>query len=446
VVYLLLHQRSWNKVLPHVRALQSLDVKVSVVSDLPIVDCDLGAPNIVVGSFEDLDVLIERLKALDQKVRYISTVSENLLPVVTRLEEVFDLEVQIPYESACILADKYQFELKLSQSGFLCEMPQSWVPTSLEEFSHIDYDGPVIVKPTVGSGSNIYFPKQADVPRFEYIRWENREALKVALESEGFLDHFFHLNKVGVKNDRFNSLPSRFQIQPYYWSDNFTTDFHGFVASGEHKIFSQSHVSRMGEGGGPGESLENSHESGRDAVYSRERAAWFTEKRDQKLVKTQNKLIEFLTQEMGVRNLIYAGPSWFNSYQGWVGIDFNPRIGGMLSLGFHRVGQSLLSEIWRMWLGLPLSDSSPHLDQLCLWGAIQLQPGVVKNYVPPNLPKDVEVYGTQALVSGFQIPEYVSLQTKAFSPFLMVYGDTEKEIKDKYLEANQQIVDSLSLS
>jgi hypothetical protein len=175
MVIIILNQRSFNKAKSHLHALKELSIPVTLVADEPIHETGVES---IVAQLEDYQKTYSAIKNIISQPHYITTVSEQLLPLVSQLEQAFNLNVQVPYPSAKILADKYLFEKHVASLGFSDQTPLSYMPKTLADFDSIPIRGPVLIKPTVGSGANIYFKKKIDQPHFEYIKWPSIQHLR----------------------------------------------------------------------------------------------------------------------------------------------------------------------------------------------------------------------------------------------------------------------------
>jgi hypothetical protein len=186
VIYCILHARSLNKFVPHLRALRCLGKGVTIVLDDEPCWGEWSGVNILLTNLNNTEEVISLVRRNDTP-EYFFTVSENLLPLVADLEEYFGLKIQVPKSSAEILSDKYKF------SSFMVKnFPRNIVP----HFQYLDStflnanefnDVPFLVKPTVGSGSNLYFRSAVDEPIFEYIRFRCKNDFIKSLENSLFL-------------------------------------------------------------------------------------------------------------------------------------------------------------------------------------------------------------------------------------------------------------------
>ncbi len=443
MVFLILHERSSNKACPHIQALNSLGIPITLISDIPVSEPNLEYKNIVcnLSLYEDI---VKKIKSLKKKPRYFTTVSENLLVLVARLEEFFNLPVQIPISSAEILADKYLLAKKCAELGFEKFFPENWLCTSLKDFNKINPQIPILVKPTIGSGSNIYFKKNEDLPHFEYFKWDSINELKKYLIENDLLEEFFQANKRGFNSKRFAQTKTHFQIQPYYWSDNFSFDLHGFTIHKKHFIYGKSHVARMSDETTHLSSIAQGHIEGRKSPYSRERLAWLMPISQHPLLQVHQKIIETLISALKINNLIYAGPSYYQLEGNTVkALDLNPRISGVFSLGFTKTAPQMMAEVWKGWLGENYDKSKFSVKSIYLWGACLLRAGQIQRFTPPKLPPEIGILNLKSLKPGKLIPEKISLQTKGFNTAITVVEKSQKSAFEKYLEANSRIQSSI---
>ena len=441
MIYCILHERSLNKARPHYRALLSLQKRVTfIVDDRPswgdwscseVLTCDLSR-------LEE----IEKCISDNSSPEYIFTVSENLIPTISRLEKKFGLKVQIPEASAEILSDKYKFA-NFIKENFSKELVPDFCLLSPQFLKlEIFNDKKFLIKPTVGSGSNIYYKSFLDEPVFEYKKYVSKGEFLTDFYQLGLSEQDFILSDLGVKNDRFAQKRSRFLVQEYVWSDEPSTDFQGYIHNGKHIVTSQAHVLR--HGGELSGDLFKDHKNSKEIKYSRERACWF-QKVDQsnEVLGVHNLLIDAIISKLNISNMIYSGPSYYKTKSGFKLIDLNPRVSGGYGLISENYDLNLLLDMWKKWLNID-GPTGYSIDEYFLWAVCHLLPGKIENIGFPPINKNVKLLGGESLVRGAVIQKRQSLQTKGHPLAFLIQSSSLKEVFDSYIFHSEKIQNSVS--
>lgn len=334
---------------------------------------------------------------IPEKHDRIWTLAESLLPIQAKYDKLWGIN-DMSMAAANVLTNKKHFDDFCVKIGLEEIVPKSVIPLSPDDI----FEGPVIVKPTIGSGTKMN--------EIAYKSYYSKEELLLNLPS-----NFFELNKNGFTDSKFNNCLSHYMVQeklpfeskiysPYYYIDN--------NGNGKVLFWAQGKLKRL---------VKNNnqfidHPSSFHVVSQEEVPA--------KTVEHVNTLFEYITDFLQLKNIFFAGPDFYHYDNQVKYIDCNPRIGQ---------GIQLTNDIHPGYLSKIISGKDVNLETKWLWHAANLKPGKIKNIGDySHLEKYIVKETSRKLVKDGVIKEQSNISDNFFNFNFIITGKDEPDMFNTY--------------
>lgn len=331
---------------------------------------------------------------ITEKHDRIWTLAESLLPVQAKYDKLWSIG-DMSMSAANVLTNKKSFDDFCNRIGLEEIVPKSIIPLSPDDI----FDGPSIIKPTVGSGT-----KRDGIA---YSSFYSKEELLMNLP-----DNFFEVNRTGYRDPNFNNCLTHYMIQeklpfesviyaPYYYIDNNSNGKVLFWARGKLKRLVTNNNQFLDHPG-------SFHVVPEDEVPA-------------KTVEYVNTLFEYITDFLQVKNIFFSGPDFYHYDNKVKYIDCNPRIGQ---------GVQLANDIQTGYLKQIISGEDVELKTRWLWHTADLKPGKIKSIGDySHLEKYIVKETSRELTPGTIVQEQSNISDSFFNFCFLI---TDKDEPDMY--------------
>lgn len=331
---------------------------------------------------------------ITEKHDRIWTLAESLLPVQAKYDKLWSIG-DMSMSAANVLTNKKSFDDFCNRIGLEEIVPKSIIPLSPDDI----FDGPSIIKPTIGSGT-----KRDGIA---YSSFYSKEELLMNLP-----DNFFEVNRTGYRDPNFNNCLTHYMIQeklpfesviyaPYYYIDNNSNGKVLFWARGKLKRLVTNNNQFLDHPG-------SFHVVPEDEVPA-------------KTVECVNTLFEYITDFLQVKNIFFSGPDFYHYDNKVKYIDCNPRIGQ---------GVQLANDIQTGYLKQIISGEDVELKTRWLWHTADLKPGKIKSIGDySHLEKYIVKETSRELTPGTIVPEQSNISDSFFNFCFLI---TDKDEPDMY--------------
>jgi hypothetical protein len=369
----------------------------------------------VIKSFNIVEI-VKRIPKCDK----IFTTSENLLIVQSQLESYYGIQNLTPY-AAKVLSNKQLFDDHCKMVGLEDFIPNSKIvtfPDQLKQFGN----KPIFTKPDIGTGGiSLMQTDEHEDFNIEYRSWNNRHHFLDYIKEKDFHSKFFELNKAGIPLARYNYEPGRIMFQEYMPSDGPSIAPCGLIKDGKLKILYY---------------LKN-EKTQRGKYVQRDRCVWTLDKNEinKKWISQINYFMEAIVEDLGIKELFFAGPDFHLVNDKLIAIDFNPRL-GQFSNVINNLNKDFLYNGYN-----GVEQNIKHV----LWQCAELKPGLVKSVDEEKLSRIKQYINSEnhELKAGITIPNFPNLQNRKFSYNLNIIGDTEKQLVATFKKVNQLLQDCI---
>jgi hypothetical protein len=360
----------------------------------------------------DIELIKSKLPSCDK----VFCVSENLIPIQNQLEKHFNI-MNITSLASEVLSNKYELH-KFCMSQQLNEFcPKTIIPYSEEMLS--SFEGKIIVKPDIGTGSNRFLPQEfCDL---EYKVWDSTAHLIDFLNSKKLKESFFKINKDSIKIKRFNNKPCKIMVQSFISNDSPVYAPCGFFKDGSARIafFAKITPTLI--------TLENGMtEAGNIEIYSAHPSQVPKE-----ILGCSTYFIETLLSKLGVREMFFAGPDFYPSKGAYYAVDFNPRPGHFFNLIDKLNNGSIFQSVWS-------GRTNQSINKL-LWKVVNVKNDRVEDLNWIEKYRSYIPAASRNIKVGDKLPKSPTLQSKPRSIQLMITGDSELEIYSKFERIEDKI-------
>lgn len=331
---------------------------------------------------------------ITEKHDKIWTLAESLLPVQAKYDKLWSIG-DMSMSAANVLTNKKSFDDFCNRIGLEEIVPKSIIPLSPNDI----FDGPSIIKPTIGSGT-----KRDGIA---YSSFYSKEELLMNLP-----DNFFEVNRTGYRDPNFNNCLTHYMIQeklpfesviyaPYYYIDNNSNGKVLFWARGKLKRLVTNNNQFLDHPG-------SFHVVPEDEVPA-------------KTVEYVNTLFEYITDFLQVKNIFFSGPDFYHYDNKVKYIDCNPRIGQ---------GVQLANDIQTGYLKQIISGEDVELKTRWLWHTADLKPGKIKSIGDySHLEKYIVKETSRELTPGTIVQEQSNISDSFFNFCFLI---TDKDEPDMY--------------
>lgn len=349
---------------------------------------------------QEFDIVTKDFDNIQGPYNKIWTLSESLLPVQAKYEREWGLS-DLSDTAAEILTDKKKFDDFCCKIGLKDLIPKSVIPTKKEDL----FSCPIIVKPTIGSGS-----KQDG---FAYSSFYSKEEFL-----ENMPNNFFTINKEGFRDQKFNNEKSYYMIQeklpshakiyaPYFFIDNNGNLNNIFWIRMQTKIIARSNSKFI------------------EMPISVE----VTDRIDvpDKLKEAANTLYESLSDMLNLRNFFFSGPDFYIWDNNIKLIDCNPRIGQGLEIMDKMHNNKLISSI--------INGNQIDIKKRFLWKSAELNPGKIKSIKDYSHIKKHITVTSYVLEPEITILEQSNVSDNYFNVSFQIEQDIKKPDMDQTYQA-----------
>lgn len=426
-IIIIAHERSLNKAEGLLRAYRIHNVTL-ITEHQPDVELKpyvKYATRLFINKGFELVNIINEIPKCDK----VWCVSENLLPLQSQLESYYGIDNLSPF-AAEVLSNKQKFDDYCRTIGLEEYIPNSISPTfhkQLDTFKNKE----IFTKPDIGTGSNpSFYGKEVNV---EYRRWNNKHHFLQFLKDQGIHNDFFKFNQVGIHTKRFNYKPCKIMMQEYFWSEEPSISPYGHVKDG--KIDNLFYVKNSKVNyGNLLDSKKNPielHSNSRTSDLGRDICVWAVS--NSEVEKEKHDKIQYfmqtVVQNLGIKDLMFAGPDFHINNDNLYAIDFNARPGQFINILDKANDYKIFESI--------VSGKDYEITNRVLWGCSMLKDGVIKQLDSlDTVQKHLNAQNTKLEV-GLNVPKFQNLQSKSFSMNLDIIGKNEQELFNKYKQVNQ---------
>lgn len=406
-ILIISHERSLNKTKSIINSLHKKH-NLSLVVEQEIKNSKnytSSCNQIIIAPNYDLNVIKKKLSKCDK----IICVSENLLPLQHLLEVFYSIE-NLSKKAGDILSNKFELHKFCLSNQLGNYRPTTIIPNDEKSFSLLN--GPIIIKPDIGTGSNKFLPPE--LTNIEYKVWSNTTSLMNYLNLKGLKKTFFELNKKSIKTKRFNYKPCRMMAQEYINPSSAVYAPCGIFRKGKANVSFYLKT----------ELVFTQVNSSFGEVGNSEVISIPPDEVPQDIVNHSKHYINTLLTQLNVKELFFAGPDFYPLSNKFYAIDFNPRLGHFFNL-IDQANNGLLFE--DTWNGKITRD---YLQ--ALWKVVNLNKNTITNT------KWIELYSKYipaeagSFKLGDKLPRQPTLQSKPRSIQLLVSGQNSEYLYSKF--------------
>ena len=327
----------------------------------------------------------------------IWTLSESLLPVQAKYDKLWNVG-DMTTSAANVLTNKKSFDDFCRKIGLEEIVPKSVIPLSPKDI----FDGPSIIKPTVGSGTKL--------DGISYTSYYTKDELLMNLPS-----NFFNINRIGYRDPKFNNSLTHYMVQeklpfesvihaPYYYIDNNSNGKILFWVRGKIKRIVTNNNQFLDHPG-------SFHVVPQDEVPTA-------------VIEHANTLFEYITDFLQVKNIFFSGPDFYYYDNKVKYIDCNPRIGQ---------GVQLTNDIQPGYLRQIISGQDVELKNRWLWHTADLKPGKIKSVGDySHLEKYIVKETSNKLIKGTTVKEQSNISDSRFNFNFIITGKDEPDMYKTY--------------
>ena len=334
---------------------------------------------------------------ISEKHDRIWTLAESLLPIQAKYDKLWNIG-DMSMSAASILTNKKSFDEFCGKIGLEEIIPKSVIPLSPDDI----FDGPSIVKPTVGSGTKLN--------GISYTSYYSKEELLMNLPN-----NFFEINRIGYRDPKFNNSLTHYMVQeklpyesviyaPYYYVDNNSNGKLLFWVRGKLKRTVTNNNQFLDHPG-------SFHVVPQDEVPI-------------KIVVYTNTLFEYITDFLQVKNIFFSGPDFYYYDNIVKYIDCNPRIGQ---------GVQLSNDIQPGYLKQIIAGEDVELKTRWLWHTADLKPGKIRSVGDySHLEKYIIKETSKKLINGTTVKEQTNTSDSNFNFNFIITGKDEPDMYKTY--------------
>lgn len=327
----------------------------------------------------------------------IWTLAESLLPIQAKYDKLWNIG-DMSMSAASILTNKKSFDDFCSKIGLEEIIPKSVIPLSPDDI----FNGPSIVKPTIGSGTKLN--------GISYTSYYSKEELLMNLPN-----NFFEINRIGYRDPKFNNNLTHYMVQeklpyesviyaPYYYVDNTSNGKLLFWVRGKLKRTVTNNNQFLDHPG-------SFHVVPQDEVPT-------------KIVDYANTLFEYITDFLQVKNIFFSGPDFYYYDNKVKYIDCNPRIGQ---------GVQLSNDIQPGYLKQIIAGEDVELKTRWLWHTADLKPGKIKSVGDySHLEKYIIKETSRKIIKGTIVKEQINTSCDFFNFNFIITGKDEPDMYKTY--------------
>ncbi len=376
------YERGHHRINVMKKALESLGQSVTVVTD----------------NFDNIEGSFDR----------IWTLSESLLPVQAQLELKWGIN-NLSVSAADTLTDKKKFDDFCIKIGLGDLVPKSVIPTKEEDL----FDLPMIVKPTVGSGTKL--------DGFSYTSYYSIPDML-----DNAPQDFFDINKTGFKDPNFNNVLGYYMVQeflseyselyaPYYYID------------GDGKpqyLFSVKLITKR-----------TNYGNAKFMVSPKWIETIPFDEIPTEVSQHFDTFVEYVADVLGVKNMFLSGPDYY-FYDGIVKmIDCNPRIGQGLQIMDKIHDYKLLPSI--------ISGNMIKIEKHFVWANTELKPGMIKSIADYSHLKENISETSHELFSGKEILNQSNVADNIFQHNIVVSAKEKPDTLEAYRAIRNELQDCI---
>lgn len=334
---------------------------------------------------------------ISEKHDRIWTLAESLLPIQAKYDKLWNIG-DMSMSAASILTNKKSFDDFCSKIGLEEIIPKSVIPLSPDDI----FNGPSIVKPTIGSGTKLN--------GISYTSYYSKEELLMNLPN-----NFFEINRIGYRDPNFNNNLTHYMVQeklpyesviyaPYYYVDNTSNGKLLFWVRGKLKRTVTNNNQFLDHPG-------SFHVVPQDEVPT-------------KIVDYANTLFEYITDFLQVKNIFFSGPDFYYYDNKVKYIDCNPRIGQ---------GVQLSNDIQPGYLKQIIAGEDVELKTRWLWHTADLKPGKIKSVGDySHLEKYIIKETSRKIIKGTTVKEQTNTSCDFFNFNFIITGKDEPDMYKTY--------------
>mgnify|MGYP001561391851 CR=1 FL=1 len=334
---------------------------------------------------------------ISEKHDRIWTLAESLLPIQAKYDKLWNIG-DMSMSAANILTNKKSFDDFCSKIGLEEIIPKSVIPLSPDDI----FNGPSIVKPTIGSGTKLN--------GISYTSYYSKEELLMNLPN-----NFFEINRIGYRDPKFNNNLTHYMVQeklpyesviyaPYYYVDNNSNGKLLFWVRGKLKRTVTNNNQFLDHPG-------SFHVVPQDEVPT-------------KIVDYANTLFEYITDFLQVKNIFFSGPDFYDYDNKVKYIDCNPRIGQ---------GVQLSNDIQPGYLKQIIAGEDVELKTRWLWHTADLKPGKIKSVGDySHLEKYIIKETSKKIIKGTTVKEQTNTSCDFFNFNFIITGKDEPDMYKTY--------------
>ena len=334
---------------------------------------------------------------ISEKHDRIWTLAESLLPIQAKYDKLWNIG-DMSMSAANILTNKKSFDDFCSKIGLEEIIPKSVIPLSPDDI----FNGPSIVKPTIGSGTKLN--------GISYTSYYSKEELLMNLPN-----NFFEINRIGYRDPKFNNNLTHYMVQeklpyesviyaPYYYVDNNSNGKLLFWVRGKLKRTVTNNNQFLDHPG-------SFHVVPQDEVPT-------------KIVDYATTLFEYITDFLQVKNIFFSGPDFYYYDNKVKYIDCNPRIGQ---------GVQLSNDIQPGYLKQIIAGEDVELKTRWLWHTADLKPGKIKSVGDySHLEKYIIKETSKKIIKGTTVKEQTNTSCDFFNFNFIITGKDEPDMYKTY--------------
>lgn len=357
---------------------------------------------------QPVTVVTENFDNIEGPFDRIWTLSESLLPVQAQLELKWGIN-NLSVSAAETLTDKKKFDDFCIKIGLGELVPKSVIPTKEEDL----FDGNIIVKPTVGSGTKLN--------GFTYTSYYNKQDML-----DNAPHDFFDINKTGFKDPNFNNVLGYYMVQevlpeyselyaPYYYIDGDGEPHYIFCV----KLFMK----------------RTNYGNAKFMVHPIWVESVPFEEIPTEVSQYFDTFVEYVGDVLGVKNMFLSGPDYY-FYDGIVKmIDCNPRIGQGLQIMDKIHDYKLLPSI--------ISGNMIKIEKHFIWANTELKAGKIKDIADHSHLKKHFTEPSHELYSGKEILDQSNCSDNIFQHCLVVSGKEKPDVHEAYRAIRKELQDCI---
>jgi hypothetical protein len=413
------HNKSFNRIIPDIKALRELGICIIVLSNSK----ELRPDFIYENEFFEVDIgnEISIANILSPfNITALVTPTDHLLVTVVNVCKILRIDPPCDLPTAELFVNKFKHIQHIRQFGLGDSVPKCAIIKNYDDLLSLSSEIPkeLFIKPDIGCGMRGVFPsKLKDDFLFEYKGLKNTDELLSILKENNFVEDFISYCTVGVNTKHYYPTKPKALIQEFYHTNKSYT-FQYTILNGEWhyntigQLFSwvQKSESRSGERLNP---LQDPRERMSDGtrMHTEELGYYHLPEVPEHIFPFFQKCVNYMKDNFKINNMSLTLAIHETLDGRFLMTDLNPRVGGQWIMNHQFSQPNFYLKYWDSFLNKS-SVTFEHSGPLGCVNSILMDPGTIDTCILPDDTKQRIITSRNKLSHGEVVPEIQSINAK----------------------------------